>query len=467
MQTRAPLFEMLLAHASSLQGSFYVPGHKHGALFDEAAAPWFRKLLDLDATEVGELDDLHDPQGVIAAAQKLAAEAFGAKGTFFLVGGTTLGNLAAVLALCTAGDELVMQRSSHQSLFHAAMLSRAVVHFLPLTLDKRTGLELPIDVVDLERILSRKPVKAVVLTSPSYFGLVQPLKAVAALCHSYQVPLIVDEAHGAHFAFNEDLPAAALAEGADIAIQSTHKTLTSLTMSSMLHFQGNLVNPERIQGWLRMLASSSPSYLLMASLDVTRRLFVLHGEQLLKQSLALINKYRSTLNQFCNMLLLETDEPFRWVLAIRGAQGVLVGQLLTKKKIFPELVLPDKVLFLFSAATNEQELQALVRALTLIDRQLSKQGPFVQEQMLTAYPGSTISYATWSCNQPYELVPLVRAVGRRVVRPIIIYPPGIPLLCAEEKVSALLKEKIEYAIKNGLSIRGLNQPDLALPCSRP
>ena len=459
-QTRAPLFDALKEHVAKEWINFHVPGHKQGKMFDREAFSWFHSILTMDLTEVGQLDDLHQPTGVIHEAQMLAAEAFRAKETFFLVGGTTAGNLAAILACCQSGDSVVVQRSSHQSVFHGCMLAGAKPVYLKLDFDEK-GIEKSVSSLEIERILQEDDsVKAVVLTSPSYYGRVQPIQEVVQVCHRYQIPLIVDEAHGAHFGFHQALPPSAMDLGADIAVQSVHKMLPSMTMSSMLHLQGSLVSPEEVGHWLRVIESSSPSYPLMASLDVTRRLIATEGEKHLERLLSDLEDFRGNISELRYLFERKADDPFKCTLTTDGKiTGFELADSLKQEGIYTELADPLAVLLVFGLGTTQKDLDILWNALRKMDEHLAmipSSGQkvslsFATETQKVSLPLSELR------RRPFQPVPLSQAAGKISVDMITPYPPGIPVVLPGETWTREAQEMIETFIKGGGQVRGISQ----------
>ncbi|WP_158702797.1 aminotransferase class I/II-fold pyridoxal phosphate-dependent enzyme, partial [Paenibacillus faecalis] len=277
---RAPLIEALLTYKNKANISFHVPGHKNGKVYDGIQdAELFSEVMKIDVTEISGTDDLHHPEGVIREAQLLAADCFGAEESFFLVGGSTAGNLAMVLTVCSQpGDLILLQRNVHKSVLNGLMLAGARAVFLEPQIDEYSGLAVMPSQETVRAALAAYPeAKAVFVTSPNYYGMGSDLKELADLCHANEVPLLVDEAHGAHYGMHPDLPESALSCGADGVVQSTHKMLSAMTMGSMLHVQGRLLDRSLLRQRLAMVQSSSPSYPVMASLDLARRLLHAQG----------------------------------------------------------------------------------------------------------------------------------------------------------------------------------------------
>lgn len=459
-QRRAPLYEALVRHQEQGPGNFHVPGHKQGRVFDGEAIHRFRPILEIDLTEITPLDDLHDPDGVIAEAQALAAEAFGADETFFLVGGSTAGNLAAILSCCRPGDVLLVQRSSHQSVFHACLLAGVRPVYLGTRVDPNSGLEQGIDPETLEEALKQFPkAKGVVVTSPSYYGVVQPIRRFAALCHRRNVPLIVDEAHGAHFGFHPDLPPPAIRSGADLVVQSTHKMLPAMTMASMLHVRGKRICRRRLTRWLRILQSSSPSYPLMASLDLARRMAATEGRERLEgvlSGLADLRRRVASLHHLSEAVGPLPQDPLKFSLQSRtGTSGFRMAQWLESRNCFPELADHRRVLLTFSLAQPDREEERLLRLLEALDKQLSRMPP---EPPLPD-PG----FERWRVGEglsrwmesPGKAVPLEEAVGRVAGDMVLPYPPGIPLILPGERWTEEKASFLRRVVEAGGRVRGL------------
>lgn len=378
---KAPLYERLIEYIGRDRAGFHVPGHNSGA-----GAPWgaeerFRPVMEIDLTELTELDDLHAAEGVIREAQTLAADAFGAGQTFFLVGGSTAGNLAMILSLCGPGDLLIVQRDVHKSVIHGLMLARSRAVFLAPRVDPATGLSLGVEADQVEEALRRFPeAKGVLVTNPSYYGAASDLRPVVEAAHACGKPVLVDEAHGAHFAFHPDLPPSAMSCGADAAVQSAHKMLNAMTMGAMLHVQGDRLNRERLGQLLAMVQSSSPSYPIMASLDLSRRDYALRGEEMLGRAMAMIREVRSRLAANGRFRAAELSggtgrvlDPFKMALhdSLGHLSGYRMAEELSRRGIAVEMADPRYALLVLNASTPRTHLERLEEAL----RQMEKAFP--------------------------------------------------------------------------------------------
>lgn len=477
-KANAPLYEALLEYKARREVSFHVPGHKNGAAYGgEDLGSELAQVMGIDVTEITGTDDLHHPQGVIREAQQLAAAAFGAEETFFLVGGSTAGNLALILSVCTApGDVLLVQRNVHKSVIHGLMLAQARAVFLAPQLDGASGLATIPSAATVREALRRYPgAKGLLVTHPNYYGMGASLRPLAALCRASGVPLLVDEAHGAHYGLHPALPESALQAGADGVVQSTHKMLTALTMGAMLHVQGGLLDRRLLRQRLAMVQSSSPSYPIMASLDLSRSLLESRGPAFLEGGLAAAEQLRRGVLALPRFALLEppgacgeraaydTQDPFKAVLY--DTTGLISGYELQEKLeaagCIPEMCDERHVVLALGPGTREQDITRVL--LTL-------------ERIAADHPVTTITepdrFSTWNTVSnpglpdkaaalaidaisepvPFNLVPLPQeetetialedSAGRRAAEMIIPYPPGIPLLYPGEEIGERTMEQL-------------------------
>ncbi|MGB0562894.1 MAG: aminotransferase class I/II-fold pyridoxal phosphate-dependent enzyme [Spirulinaceae cyanobacterium] len=299
MQSPLTILRTLQELSQRPHAPFYTPGHKRGV----GASAAFQELLgaaalQADLPELPELDNLFAPEGAIAAAEALAAQTFGAEQTWFLVNGSTSGIIAAILATCGPGEKILVPRNLHQSVVSGLILSGADPVFVQPPYDPVTDLAYGLTAEAIAAALQTHPdVRAVLVLYPTYHGVCSDLGAIAALVHDQNLPLIVDEAHGAHFAFHPELPPSALSCGADLVVQSTHKTLGALTQAAMLHRRGDRVAPQRISRALQLVQSTSPSYLLLASLEAATVQMAEQGTALMAQTLQLAQQARTQLSQ--------------------------------------------------------------------------------------------------------------------------------------------------------------------------
>ncbi len=483
-QNRMPLLEALRAAAQNPHAPFYAPGHKRGKgipqpLVDLLGASVF--LADLP--ELPDLDNLFAPQSVIQEAQELAADAFGAEQTWFLVNGSTAGVMAAILATCGTGDKIIMPRNIHQSAIAGLVLSGAVPIFINPEFDPSTDLAYGITPKAVAAALKQYPdAKAVMMVYPTYQGVCADVRAIAQLVHQHNIPLLVDEAHGAHFGFHPDLPASALSGGADLAVQSTHKVLGAMTQASMLHVQGNRVDRDRLSKALQLVESTSPSYLLLASLDAARQQMALHGEQLMTRTLQLADQARNKISQISGLSVLEqikTPGFFaldRTRLTVRvsdlGLSGFEADEIFHQQLgVTAELPTLEHLTFIISLGNTQADIQQLAQAFSTItqDNYHSKSIRPLQDvlerwkaELLFIHPSSFIICPSLSPRDAFfaktETLPLEQVVDHISAELICPYPPGIPALMPGEIINPAAIEYLQQILTLGGNITGCSDP---------
>ncbi|RWZ50141.1 aminotransferase class I/II-fold pyridoxal phosphate-dependent enzyme [Halobacillus fulvus] len=439
-QQYAPLYEALMRRKQQSPVSFHVPGHKDGHVFPRKGADTFRSVLELDATEITGLDDLHSPEGVIQEAQNLARDFFGSERSYFLINGSTVGNLAMVLAVCGRGDTIIVQRNCHKSVLNGIELAGAKPVFVAPQFEKETNRYSRIEADTIVEALRQYPeAKGVLLTYPDYFGRTYPLDEIAEVVHDQGIPLLVDEAHGVHFHLGKPFPMPALEAGADIVVQSAHKMAPSMTMTSFLHMKTSLVEETTISHYLQMLQSSSPSYPLMASLDLARYYLSQWTEEDRDQLLSFIEDVRSTFQRASSkwtvMPLSQWDDPLKVILEVNEGTGFDLAEALEAENMNPELATSDHVLLTIGLAPS-LDVRMLEELLREVDCQLKnkpKRATMRGEQR--PFPKvHTLAMEDFNQKQS-EWVAWEKATGRVAAEPVIPYPPGIALLMKGEWIS--------------------------------
>lgn len=462
-QKDAPIYEAL--HRQKNHISFHVPGHKGGRFFDRWGKTDFQEILSLDQTEIEGLDDLHHAESVIKEAEQLASAAFGAKETKFLVGGTTSGILALILAMNEG--TIGVQRDSHRSLFNGLKLSRRKAVLLPPHIHKEYFLPTGVDMSELHRLLEKAEPKdeeliAFFLTTPNYFGFTTAIKELAARLHRRGIPLLVDEAHGAHYRFHPALPATALEQGADAVVQSTHKTLPAMTMASMIHWQGNLIDGRQVREWLAAIQSSSPSYPLMASLDLARRHVLIHGEEEFGRALEEAHHLKVKVSQLEWLKVLPNEDPLRLSLLLPVGWSHLMKEHLQSRGIYAEMETPYHLLFIFTPGNVHEDYEALWRALITFEHlsssyQFPKEPPYPAEIWREA---KVISYK--DLPRKKRRIPLHEAIGLRSGEMVVPFPPGIPLLLEGEVVEGEAVDWITQWLHAGHKIYGIDGEGISI-----
>lgn len=465
---RMPIWEALQQHIQKKPTALHVPGHKMGRGMESSFASWLGPALSMDLTELSGLDDLHNPQAAIAEAQALAARAFGAEETYFLVQGSTVGNHAMILSVCGPGDTLLMPRNSHKSVYHAIELGGIHPIYVWPRWDSQAQVYADVEPDSIRQALQQNPrVRAVLITSPTYQGVVSRMAEIAAIVHEADAVLLVDEAHGAHFAFHDALPSTALEAGADGVVQSTHKMLGSLTGTAMLHVQGQRMNRQRLRHWLSVLQTSSPSYLFLASLDVARQQMVTQGKGRLEHALGALRVGMKSLEAegIYRVESWPVQDPFKWWVNVEatGLSGYEIDRLLQEQHgIFIEMAGPSHVLAVFSFADGLRMIQRFIQALREIaSLHAAELGHQVRgSTVITAMQGEPVMSVREALYRDAEAVELGQAAGCVAAEYVIPYPPGSPWLVPGERWTAHLIDQVQHLKQAGARFQGIADSDL-------
>nr|NNM90651.1 aminotransferase class V-fold PLP-dependent enzyme [Bacilli bacterium] len=467
-QARIPILEALIAYRQHVKVLGHVPGHKGGQGLYGDFAHYAMQLAMIDATELPGLDDLFHPQGAIAEAQALAAEAFGSLSTYFLVAGSTAGNLASVLATCDDGDLALVVRHAHQSVWHGLDLARARRATIQPAIDCFGVLTAP-SVDSVKEAFLRYPLaKVLIVTSPTYDGRIGDLRALIEVAHAHDALVIVDEAHGVHLPFHPQIPQSAIALGADLIVQSAHKMGTGLTQTGLLHVGTNRVSQAKLQKALRMVQSSSPSYLLLASIDAMRAQLALEGEARIGKALVAMQKEQQRLFDACpSILAYERDgarqDPFKWLIDATpfGFSGFALEQRLREQYgIYAEYATQRHVLFVFSYETRPKEWTIVTDALLELHA-LGKDSVMrdLPKDDHDLDPVSPMYDALPFHKDRSRWVLLSMATGSTCAQTVTIYPPGIPILLPGEVIYASHIEILRRVLDNKKRVDGLMDGD--------
>lgn len=472
---QTPLLKALQRSAKKTHAAFYAPGHKQGKGINSRFRDLIGKAaLEADLPELPELDNLFAPEGVIKEAQNLASEAFGAAKTWFLINGSTCGIVSAILATCGEGDKIILPRNIHQSAIAGLVLSGAIPIFIHPEYDVIEGLAHNVTPETVEQALREHPdTKAVMMLHPTYQGVCSDLQAIAKIVHQYNIPLLVDEAHGAHFAFHPDLPPSAISIGADLTVQSTHKVLSAMTQASMLHIQGNRVSDRQISKALQLVETTSPSGLLLASLDAARHQMATKGKELMSQTIALATEARIKLGEIPNLYVLNPKrspgcqhfDPTRLTINVSklGMTGFKVDEILDQQLgVTCELPLLHHITFIISLGNIPEDIQKLIQGFqSLADSTTSK----TVSSSLTPHCPFPISHPSKvTPRQAYfastQTIPIREASDRICAELICPYPPGIPLLMPGEIITREAIDYLQKVLLAGGTITGCNDPTL-------
>ena len=525
------LYDELVRYCGSDAYPFHMPGHKRrlGQLNDP---------FSFDITEIDGFDNLHHAEGILLEAEKRAARLYGAEETHFLVNGSTAGILSAIGAVTTAGGHLLMMRASHKAAYHAVAAGGLTAHYLSGLcggsaphirlvggFGKRTSSDgaepgrsqadglteldcgQPADPAEVERALAEDPrIQAVYITSPTYDGIVSDVRAIAEIAHRHGIPLIVDEAHGAHFGMHEIFPESSVKLGADLVIHSVHKTLPSLTQTALIHVQGKLVYRRRLREMLDICQTSSPSYVLMASIDQCIRMLESQGKELFDRLAENLRWFYTAVADLSSISCIVTDDPSKILLRPAGHEaGELYDALRQTWHLQPEMLSRSYVLMLSSIGDDEEGFRRLSEALHQIDRSWSTAGspPTVgkatmpegdrrkpvgigeqeEQEALSAVTGPEASREmAGSADRPaehvrssfpeavmtirkaqdsaQERVLFAEAAGRVSGEYLYLYPPGIPLITPGERIPNDLSVRVWDLMAAGYAVEGTDDYSL-------
>jgi arginine decarboxylase len=489
-QNQTPLLDALKANAARPHAPFYTPGHKQGEGISQPLADLLGKaVFRADLTELADLDNLFAPQGVIQEAQQLAAEAFGASQTWFLVNGSTCGIEAAILATCGTGDKIILPRNVHSSAIAGLILSGAIPIFLNPEYDSVLDIAHSITPNAVESALQQHPdAKAVLIVYPTYYGVCGDLSAIANITHQYNIPLLVDEAHGAHFAFHPQLPTSALAAGADLTVQSIHKVLGAMTQASMLHIQGKRIDGDRISKALQLVQSTSPSYLLLASLDAARQQMALHGKMLMSRTLQLANEARTKISQIPELSVLQILSPpyqgglggsslgglvgspgfvaldeTRLTVTVSGLglSGFEADEILDEKfAVTAEFASLQHLTFIISLGNTPADIEQLVQGFTTLAKEYRRTNLNVTspnwQNLLTTQDHALNFSPREAFFAVSETLPLAQTSDRICAEIVCPYPPGIPVLMPGEIITKPVLDYLQQIQAMGGFISGCN-----------
>ena len=468
-QLETPLFDALLKHRNRHPIQFHIPGHKKGQGMDPAYREFVGdNVLSIDLINIAPLDDLHSPKGAIMEAQQLAAEAFGADHTFFSVQGTSGAIMTMILTVVGPGDKIIVPRNVHKSIMSAIVFAGAVPIFIHPEVDSELGISHGISPESVERALNRYPdAKAVLVINPTYFGFVADLQRIVDIVHKRDIPVIVDEAHGVHIKFHEDLPLSAMQAGADMAATSVHKLGGSMTGSSILNIREGLVSAKRAQAVFSMLTTTSTSYPLLASLDTARRQLAIHGYDLLDDAIRLAKDTRKRINTIPHLFCVGRErlgssatydmDPLKLLISVKdlGITGHEAEEWLRyNANIEVELSDLYNILCIITLGDTKKETNLLINALLRMSKAFDSEAAIKETNVnIPEIPALAMTPRDAFYAQT-ESIPLSEAEGYICAEFIMVYPPGIPIFIPGEIITQDNIDYIQMNIEAGLPVQG-------------
>lgn len=444
--------------------SFHVPGHKTGKIFWKLGYKnILEKIYTLDTTEIDGTDNLHNAKEIIKQSQDRAARVFNSDKTIYLVNGTTCGIEASIMAVCNPKSKIIVNRDCHQSVINACILGDIEPVYIKSKVCKKTNVIMGVDVENTKSVINNNlDAKAIVLTYPTYYGKTFDLKSVCDYAHSKNIIVIVDEAHGAHLQLSDSLPKSAIEQGADIIIQSTHKTLPSFTQSSMMHVKGNRVDRNKIESMLRFLESSSPSYVLLTSLELAVDIYDKYGIKLMEDLLSNINNFKSKFRNNQNIIIDNDMDKTKIFISLKklGITGYELDNILREKyKIQVELSNYYGVLLICTIGNDEEDFVRLKRALGDLTLNIKDKKLLEYINYPESIPEKVLNprQAFYSDKQSTKLEDSIGKVSGEYIIP---YPPGISLISPGEIITQEIITYIQEGVKSGMIVSGIKDVNL-------
>lgn len=473
-QAETPLLTAMLKYVKDGVIPFHTPGHKQG----KGMHPLLGEIVGVDALALDlalmeELDDFHEPHGCIKKAQDLAAELYGADHSFFVLNGTTGGIYAMILTIAGPGEKIIVPRNAHRSIIGGIILSGAIPVFMQPAVDHELGLAMGVTPETVEAAIHQHPeAKGVLIINPTYYGVATDLQKIVEVVHAHHMVVIVDEAHGPHLKFCDQLPMQALDAGADICAQSTHKIIGAMTQCSMVHCHEGRISVPRLKAMLQLVQSTSPNYILMASLDVARLQMAQQGRELIQRSIEIAEWVRREINTIPGLYCFGNEkignpgvysiDPTKITVTVKGLglRGAEAERILRHDyNIQVELSDMYNILFLITLGDTMTEAAALVQALRDLAAKYSGSCDFSavnQACIAVSYPepppGVISPREALFGNQC--TVPFKDSAGHICAEIVTFYPPGIPLLCPGERITADVINYCNQLQQAGLHISG-------------
>lgn len=464
------LYKKLKSYSKEDYYPFHMPGHKRNRnILDDDFC------FDRDITEIEGFDNLHHPEGVLKEAQKAVSDLYGTTESYYSINGSTAALLAAVSASVRRGGKILMARNCHKAVYHALYLRNLEPIYIYPQAEQEFGINGGISPSKVERYLEEhEDIEAILITSPTYDGVVSDVKSIAEIAHKRKIPLIVDEAHGAHFHFSEYFPVSAVELGADIVVQSLHKTLPSMTQTAVLHRCSECVDKNLIERFLSIYQSSSPSYILMAGMDACVDKLSANGDRLFEDFTKKLEETRKRLSGCRNIRLISPEKKSdtaiydydrsKLLFSTKGSSVTgkqLYKILLEKYHLQMEMESESYVLAMATVGDTEEGFLRLCEAIEEIDRQenlKSEENDLCeqQEKKSQIMPLNQIMSITDAMEAPVKICPLEESVGKISAEFAYLYPPGIPILVPGEQITGQFIRNMRRYMEQGLDLQGLS-----------
>lgn len=471
-QTETPLLAAMQRYIQDEAIPFHTPGHKMGKGIHPTLGSLISKdTLALDLALIEELDDFHEPYGCIKDAQELAAELYGADHSFFVINGTTGGIYSMILATAGPGEKIIVPRNAHRSIIGGIILSGAIPVFIQPEIDYQLGMAMGVTAETVENAIALHPdAKAVLIINPTYYGVATDLKQIVEIVHEHHMVMLVDEAHGPHLKFSSRLPIQAMDAGADICAQSSHKIIGALTQSSLVHCREGRIRLPHLKAMLQLTQSTSPNYIMLASLDVARMQMAVEGTALVEKSIDLANWARQEINKIAGLYCFGEEkigtpgvfqmDPTKVTVTVRGIglTGAEAEKILRHEyKVQAELSDIYNLLFMITLGDGTSEVEILVAALNDMAKKYAKPSDFapVEHFMDGPYPLTTLAMSPRDALfGKTRMVPFKDSIGMVCAEIVTFYPPGIPILCPGEVITAEIRDCCQLLQQSGMHISG-------------
>jgi len=463
--SKLPLVDGVLEYLREKNLMFCMPGHKNGKGFNntDIGKELYENFIKADITEVDGVDNLHHSDGIIKEAQNMLRDLYGSKKSYFLINGSTSGNLAMIFSCFNEGEKVIVERSCHRSIFNGIIMRKLEPVYIKNKIDNKFGLQLSIDENYLIKLFDENlDAKGIIVTYPNYYGICCNLKFIIKEANKRGMKVLIDSAHGAHFGIHNELPESAVKLGGDFVVMSSHKTLPSLTQTAYLHI-GDKVDTEKVDFYVSAFLSTSPSYMLMCSMDYARYYLEERGKDEYKKLIDICNYYRKKINALEGFYIVSKEDlqnkedidVTRYVLNVEeGFSGYKLYKYLKSKKIQPEMCDYRNVVLIFSTFNTEDEFKFLYKVLCDCNLEDIKDYNF---HMIESTIGHMKIKPFEAVEREYTLINYNEACGKVCKEAIIPYPPGVPLILPGEIIDDCIINFIEYYLYNKCTVLGINQ----------